>query len=391
MELLSHEMIDEELSGLTKGWETTDYIRINKEFYFNNFKEALNFANEVGYYAEILPHHPEITLSFGQAIVNISTHDLGGLSELDFELARRIDKLNLDKESKEILENIENLKSENDFIRRKAVGRLGKIGDVRAINPLIKALKDKDPFVRRLSAGALGKIGNMKSIYPLAVLLGDNKDDMSSSARDALINIGKPSLPQLLKRTIHKNVLTRRRAVGAIGQIGDEDAIAQLSHCLNDEDDGVRWRAIKYLKISWNAEVVETLRNIVKIDKSNKVREEASITLNKIEGDVRGLLPLFKKGINAISDDIEAKPLNSGGISYYSPERKFLFMAIFRSNPYKVRVELYQGNKRLKNVRTMKGSPEWGVLNFQNKDELNTVLEAAKDSYILIKKSIKQI
>ena len=48
MELLKNDVIDKELSGLSKGWTIINYTKIQKEFYFNDFKEALNFSNEVG-------------------------------------------------------------------------------------------------------------------------------------------------------------------------------------------------------------------------------------------------------------------------------------------------------------------------------------------------------
>ncbi|MEN6592506.1 MAG: HEAT repeat domain-containing protein [Methanobacterium sp.] len=383
MELLNRENIDDELSELSKGWKTDDYIRIEKEFFFNDFQEALNFTNNVGAYSEEIPHHPEIILSYGQAIVTISTHDLGGLSELDFQLAKKIDRLKLDKESLEIYENIEIAKTGNDFERRRAVGRLGNIGDIRSLPILIKSLNDKDPFVRRLSASSLGKIGSKKAVYPLATKLNQDDDGLSYAARDALINIGKPSVKELLNRIKNKNTVTRRRATIALGEIGDKDSIPYLIPLLQDDDDGVRWRAAKYIGISWNNSAIDQLKKLAKSDKSGKVKEEATKTLKKISNDVKNLLPIFEKGINAISEKITSKVMKGGSKQFYTNNKPFLDLITY--NPYNNRVYLFRGNKRIEGVTPMKGNQKWGVITFQNKNELNIVLEAAKESYLLKK------
>lgn len=389
MKLLSNQKVDEKLSELSKGWKTKDYIKIKKKFYFNDFQEALNFTNEVGYYADHIPHHPEINLSYGLVIVTLSTNDIGGLTELDFNLAKKIDQLNMDKDSKEISKNIEIVKKGNDYERRKAVSRLGNIGDIRSLPILIKSLNDKDSFVRRLSASSLGKIGSEKAVYPLATKLNHNDDGLSYSARDALINIGKPSVNELLNRIKNKNAITRRRAAKALAEIGDKDSIHHLIPLLQDEDEGVRWRAAKYVGIAWDNSAVELLKKLEKNDRSLKVREEASETLKKIIIDVKNLLPIFEKGMSAISKDITSKVMKSGSKNFYTNNKPFLNLITY--NPYKNRVYIFRGNKRIEGVTAMKGDPKWGVITFQNKEELNIVLEAAKESYILIKESIQQI
>ena len=381
MELLSREKIDDELSNLSKGWKTDDYIRIEKEFFFNDFQEALNFTNDVGTYAEEIPHHPEIIISYGRAIVTISTHDLGGLSEFDFQLAKKIDRLKLDKESLEIYKNIEIAKKGNDFERRRAVGRLGNIGDIRSIPILIKSLNDNDPFVRRLSASSLGKIGSQKAVYPLATKLNQDDDGLSYAVRDALINIGKPSVNVLLIKIKNKNPVTRRRATIALGEIGDKDSIPNLIPLLQDDDDGVRWRATRYIGISWNNSAIDQLKKLAKSDKSGKVKEEATKTLKKISKEVKNLLPIFEKGINAISENITIKVMKGDSKQFYTNNKPFLDLKTY--NPYNNRVYLFRENKRIEGVTPMKGNQKWGVITFQNKNELNIVLEAAKESYLL--------
>lgn len=274
------------------------------------------------------------------------------------------------------------LKDGNNFERRKAAGRLGKIGDNRAVNSLINALKDKDPFVRRLSASSLGKIGSSKAVYPLAVVLSQDDDGLSYAARDALINIGKSSVPELIKRAKNRNVITRRRATIALGEIGDKRSIPVFKENLLDEDEGVRWRAAKYVGISWDDEVVEILKKLQKSDKSNKVREEAAKTLEKISKDVKNLIPLFERGINAIDDKISIRENKKQSYkTFYVTAKSFL--TLHTHNPHKNRIYLYISNFKIDGVIRMRSDPKWGVITFQNKQELHTSLEAAKKSYIL--------
>ena len=138
---ISNESVDEYFNELSNGWKNYNYLQISKSFKFDNFTHALDFTNKVAVFAKELNHYPEITLSnLGTKILLPKNEELG---EIDFVLAKKIDVLKMDKESQEIAKNIEILKTSNDYERRKAAGRLGNIGDVRAVNPLIKSLKDK--------------------------------------------------------------------------------------------------------------------------------------------------------------------------------------------------------------------------------------------------------
>jgi len=51
------------------------------------------FVNQVGWLAETMNHHPELVLNHARCVVRWRTHDVGGLSPLDFEAARRTDEL----------------------------------------------------------------------------------------------------------------------------------------------------------------------------------------------------------------------------------------------------------------------------------------------------------
>jgi len=76
-------------------WEAAQDTRLEKEFQFNNFRTALDFADQVGALAEQINHHPDLTVSWGRTKVVIWTHKIGGLSETDFIFAAKTDALYL--------------------------------------------------------------------------------------------------------------------------------------------------------------------------------------------------------------------------------------------------------------------------------------------------------
>jgi 4a-hydroxytetrahydrobiopterin dehydratase len=79
-------------SELSGGWSTERH-RLEKKFVFKDFREALAFTNKVGALAEDLEHHPDVRLGYGEVTLSLSTHSVHGLTEKDFILASRIDKL----------------------------------------------------------------------------------------------------------------------------------------------------------------------------------------------------------------------------------------------------------------------------------------------------------
>ena len=79
-----------ELGG---GWQVKDERQLEKEYQFKNFREALDFTNKVGEVAEAQQHHPDIYLGWGKVKLTIWTHKINGLTESDFVLAAKADKL----------------------------------------------------------------------------------------------------------------------------------------------------------------------------------------------------------------------------------------------------------------------------------------------------------
>jgi 4a-hydroxytetrahydrobiopterin dehydratase len=64
---------------------------ISRKFDFRNFSEAFGFMTRAALAAEKLGHHPDWSNVYKTVTVTLSTHDAGGLTELDFDLARRMD------------------------------------------------------------------------------------------------------------------------------------------------------------------------------------------------------------------------------------------------------------------------------------------------------------
>ena len=74
-------------------WAVIERHHIECEFEFSDFKKALEFVNQVGALAEEQEHHPDICLAWGKVDVSIWTHKIDGLTESDFILAAKIDRL----------------------------------------------------------------------------------------------------------------------------------------------------------------------------------------------------------------------------------------------------------------------------------------------------------
>ncbi len=77
------------------GWNVVGQHHIARTFKFPNFLQALDFVNRVGAIAEGQGHHPDIHLTWGRVDVETWTHDAGGITEKDFQLASEIDKLKI--------------------------------------------------------------------------------------------------------------------------------------------------------------------------------------------------------------------------------------------------------------------------------------------------------
>jgi len=82
--------LQDQLDG---GWQVVGEHHLHKVFSFGDFVTALAFTNRVGELAEAEGHHPDIRLSWGRVEIEIFTHKIDGLTESDFILAARVDRL----------------------------------------------------------------------------------------------------------------------------------------------------------------------------------------------------------------------------------------------------------------------------------------------------------
>ena len=73
-------------------WEL-EKKHIERTFEFDDFADAIDFLNAVAEVAEEEEHHPDIDIRYNKVRLALSTHSKGGLTELDFALAERIDTL----------------------------------------------------------------------------------------------------------------------------------------------------------------------------------------------------------------------------------------------------------------------------------------------------------
>ena len=82
-----------EMSSQLPDWQVVNEHHLQRNYRFKDFRETLDFVNRVGELAEEQGHHPDICFGWGKADITIWTHKIDGLTESDFVLAAKIDKL----------------------------------------------------------------------------------------------------------------------------------------------------------------------------------------------------------------------------------------------------------------------------------------------------------
>lgn len=89
--LLSENEISVALTNLN-GWSLNENF-ISKTFTFKDFKECLSQMVQIGIEAEKMNHHPNWKNVYNELEINLSTHDAGGITQLDIDLATKIENL----------------------------------------------------------------------------------------------------------------------------------------------------------------------------------------------------------------------------------------------------------------------------------------------------------
>ena len=91
MDTLTAEQVSTEIAA-TPGWELADG-QITTTVTRKDFRDALLYVNAVGYLAERANHHPDIFVSWNKVTLTLVTHSAGGLTAMDFALARQVNDL----------------------------------------------------------------------------------------------------------------------------------------------------------------------------------------------------------------------------------------------------------------------------------------------------------
>jgi 4a-hydroxytetrahydrobiopterin dehydratase len=78
---------------LDAGWRVVNEHHLERDFTFQDFRQALAFTNRVGDLAEEQNHHPDIYLAWGKVKLTLWTHKIDGLTESDFVFAAKVDRL----------------------------------------------------------------------------------------------------------------------------------------------------------------------------------------------------------------------------------------------------------------------------------------------------------
>lgn len=89
MKILSESEIEVKLAKL-QGWVFKENF-LQKTYTFQNFREAISAMMRISFEAEEMNHHPNWSNVYNQLSISLSTHDAGGVTEKDFQLALRID------------------------------------------------------------------------------------------------------------------------------------------------------------------------------------------------------------------------------------------------------------------------------------------------------------
>tara|TARA_B100001939_G_scaffold134160_1_gene116538 strand:+ start:226 stop:525 length:300 start_codon:yes stop_codon:yes gene_type:complete len=82
----------EQLEQQLPGWSLVDG-KLHRELVFSDFNAAFGFMTRVALIAEAMGHHPEWCNVWNRVVIDLTTHDTGGLSNLDQQLAQRINTL----------------------------------------------------------------------------------------------------------------------------------------------------------------------------------------------------------------------------------------------------------------------------------------------------------
>jgi len=208
------------------------------------------------------------------------------------------------------------LSATDESSREEAVSALSGLNDDRIIFPLIKVLRDESPYVRRSAANALGNTGSLIAVKPLIEALADEDRLVREAAAEGLGHLGKIATPELIKRVSDKDwrirmgiviafritqnnpnidliiqmlsdnsLYVRREAVKSLGRIGDQRIFPYLVEAVNDQDAGVRLRAVRAMaKVGKGGDLTPILKRCTH-DPDGAVRLRAVEELQRFQAE----------------------------------------------------------------------------------------------------------
>jgi len=180
---------------------------------------------------------------------------------------------------------IKNINASIVQTRQNALECLGKIGTDQAVDALLNTLNDPDILVHRSVIDALGKSTNARAVMLLSEITNKDKDVLSRVK--AVTAIGKIDdkrrIPAILNALKDDHELVRVSAIEVIDEIGDDSLTDYLVPLCRDVDDNVRFMAVKILGEFGNPNAVDSLKILLKDNKFSNVQNEAMLSLKQIE------------------------------------------------------------------------------------------------------------
>ena len=176
---------------------------------------------------------------------------------------------------------IEALSDDSKYVRLKCAKALGKLGLEQSTDALILVLADEDEEVRAAAATALGAIKSENAIDDLVNALGDSHWQVQLSVRNALSEVGRLAVNQLIAALKHENNNVRWQAALVLGRIKSENAVEPLIEALADPDWMVREQASVALVQINSSKTGSSLTKALNY-KAEYARKEADWVLEKM-------------------------------------------------------------------------------------------------------------
>lgn len=92
MKPFTEQEVKEFLTNNLKGW-SLEKNSLNRDFKFKSFVEAFSFMTAIALVAEKLDHHPDWSNSYNKVSISLTNHEAKGITQLDFDLAKTIDRI----------------------------------------------------------------------------------------------------------------------------------------------------------------------------------------------------------------------------------------------------------------------------------------------------------